>query len=72
MIDWKFLTLFKHLNVVDGVLVSYFCVTNHPKSQWIKTITIYLSYDSAYQKFRVDQLYILLVFAKFFHASMVS
>lgn len=72
MIDWKFLTLFKHLNVVDGVLVNYFCGTNHPKSQWIKTVTIYLSYDSAYQKFRVDQLYSLLVFAKFFHASMVS
>lgn len=70
MIDWKFLTLCKHLNVVDGVLVNYFCGTNQPKSQWIKTI--YLSCDSAYQKFRVDQLYILLVFAKFFHASMVS
>lgn len=32
---------------LNALSVSYYCVTNDPKRQWLKTIAIYLTHDSA-------------------------
>lgn len=36
------------------VLVRWYCVTDHPKKEWLKTTTFYLAYNSVGQHLRSD------------------